>query len=123
MPTAAQQRERRAWAESARKRLGVCMGCGRRPRGWEVHEMERRSHSTAWAHPCNYLLLCRDCHAGAFASMPHARQLAHKLYWDAESFDLAAWLRLRDPELKAPRRVTLAEVVRELVALARSTHD
>jgi len=52
--------------------------------------------------------------------MPHARQLAHKLLWDAEAFDLEAWLRIRDPELRAPRRVTLAEVVRELVAMVRS---
>ena len=110
--SAAQQRTRKEWAESVWTRIRVCMGCGRRPAWYEVHEMERRSQAPkTWAHPCNYLLLCRACHAGPFATMEHAEQLAHKLYWDKEHFDLEAWLRLKDKELVAPRRVTLAEVL------------
>lgn len=109
--SAAQQRARQEWAEAAWKRIRVCMGCGRSPAWYEVHEMERRSQAPkTWAHPCNYLLLCRTCHAGPFATMEHAYQLAHKLYWDKEHFDLEAWLRLKDRELVAPRRVTMEEV-------------
>lgn len=42
--------------------------------------------------------------------MPHAQQLAYKLIADPECFDLDAWLRLGDPELRAPNRVTMDEV-------------
>jgi hypothetical protein len=76
-----------------------------------VHEIERRSQApTRWAAGCNYLLLCEPCHAGPFATMPHARQLAVKLVADPKHFDLQAWLRLKDPGLKAPNRVTASEI-------------
>lgn len=90
-----------------------CMACGESPR-WPplaVHEIERRSHAPrSWAHRCNYLLVCTACHEGPFATMPHAQQLAYKLIADPEGFDLQAWLRLGDPELRAPNRVTMDEV-------------
>lgn len=103
--------DREAWRRSVPQ---VCMYCGKRPRGrgLQVHEIERRSHAPrTWANPCNYLLVCHECHAGAFATMSHAAQLAVKLLLDEPNFCLDAWLRLRDPELKAPLRVTMGEVL------------
>jgi hypothetical protein len=44
------------------------------------------------------------------AAMPHARQLAYKQRHDKGNYNLDQWLRLRDPELKAPDRVTQGEV-------------
>lgn len=106
-----------AWKLQAPAR---CMGCNSR---WqdvgplEIHEIERRSHSRNWAHPCNYLLLCQECHAGKFATMPHAQQLAHKLKYDPLHFDLDHWLRIRDPELRAPNRVTMDEIMEAIRTL------
>ena len=104
--------DRTAWATEARKAMGgCCMGCGKRRSGLHVHEIERRSHApTRWAHRCNYLLLCPTCHGGAFDCMPHAEQLGYKLYWDWRHYDLVAWLRLRDPEMRARARVLQCEV-------------
>jgi len=77
----------------------------------EVHEIERRSHApTRWAHPCNYLLVCNMCHMDMIPLMDHAQQLAVKWQKDPVCFDLDAWLRLRDPDLKAPMRVTAEDV-------------
>jgi len=91
-----------------------CMNCGSRDM-LEIHEMERKSHASGrWGHTCNYLLLCQVCHADDFAAMPHERQLAVKLVRDAEHFDLESWLRIRDAELRAPERVTLADIARHL---------
>ena len=93
-----------------------CMVCGweesRSPYRWlETHEIERRSHAQGrWAHRCNYLLLCNQCHREMIPLMLHAEQLAHKLKADPEHFDLDAWLRLRDPDLKAPKRVCMDDI-------------
>ena len=77
----------------------------------ETHEIERRSHAAGrWAHPCNYLLLCNFCHAETIPTMIHAEQLAVKWVNDPDNFDLDAWLRLRDPDLRAPTRVTMEDV-------------
>ena len=77
----------------------------------ETHEIERRSHAAGrWAHPCNYLLLCNFCHAETIPAMSHAEQLAVKWVNDPDNFDLDTWLRLRDPELRAPTRVTMEDV-------------
>lgn len=115
------RRKHEQYADAARKtreewrlsQLQRCMFCGAVP-SWlplAVHEIERRSHApTRWAAKCNYLLLCEPCHAGPFATMPHARQLAVKLVADSTHFDLQAWLRLKDPLLAAPDRVTASEI-------------
>jgi len=42
--------------------------------------------------------------------MSHAEQLAYKLRCDPDHFDLDAWLRLRDPELRAPQRVRMEDI-------------
>jgi hypothetical protein len=112
--------DRKQWAEDVG--LTRCMACRKLLTGvWtgEIHEIERRSHTATPYHRCNFLLLCRDCHAGPFANMPHARQLAYKLLRDSEHFDLEAWLRLRYPDGQAPNRVTLREVVRELIDVTK----
>ncbi len=102
-----------------------CMGCGQLDcqRGLPLaqHEIERRSQAPLrWAADCNYLLLGERCHAGPFDTMPHARQLAHKLVCDPDHYDLEAWLRLRDPELMAPNRVTQAEVAEWIPVISKA---
>ncbi len=77
----------------------------------ETHEIERRSAApTRWADPCNYLLVCNQCHGERITLMSHAEQLAVKWKKDPSNFNLEDWLRLRDPELRAPLRVTLEEI-------------
>ncbi len=98
--------------------LPQCMICGWHEddrmtslRWLEVHEIERRSAApTRWADRCNYLLLCNLCHMDRVPLMDHAEQLSIKWRRDPEHFDLDAWLRLRDPELRAPVRVTMEEI-------------
>lgn len=111
--------ERKAWTEWAKSVMSNrCMGCALRPLWLETHEIERRSQAPGrWAHACNYLLLCQNCHMGLFDCMGHAKQLSHKLYWDRLHYDLVAWLKLRDPELEAPLRVTQQEVESHLPLL------
>jgi len=94
-----------------------CMYCGRGDDwpGLQIHEIERRSAaSNRWGHTANFLVLCGECHAGPFASMVHCRQLAVKLLKDPEHFDLVAWLRIKDTELRAPTRVTMENIVQFL---------
>ena len=93
-----------------------CMGCKHKMARLQIHEIERRAHAPkTWAHMCNYLLLCPTCHGWPFDYMQHAKQLAHKLFWDSTHYDLDAWLRLRDTELLAPTRVLQSEVDHYLV--------
>lgn len=86
--------------------------CGQKPdyRGLQIHEIERRGQTGKSFHPCNYLLPCAPCHEGPLATMPHAQQLAYKQLRDLDNYNLTEWLRLRDPELLAPNRVTQQEV-------------
>ena len=103
-----------ARVEWANSKPAECMACGSKGGfvGLQIHEIERRSHAAdAWAHWSNYLLVCQECHDGLFASMPHAKQLAHKWLADKEDFHLMHWLSLRDPMLRAPNRVTMGEVL------------
>ena len=112
------QPDRNAWHLSVPQ---MCMICGvadsTTMHGLQVHEIERRSQAPGrWGHRCNYLIVCQECHTtlgGKFWT--HARQLAVKLIRDVRHFDLLAWLRLRDQELKAPDRVTMLEIVSHLV--------
>jgi len=119
------RQEREDWRASKVETCMVCGwgSCGRS--GWgqfkwlETHEIERRSRAAGrWANPCNYLLVCNVCHAGPLAAMPHKRQLAYKLAADAEDFDLVGWLRIRDPDLRAPKRVTMEEIRDELEGIS-----
>jgi hypothetical protein len=114
------QTDRRAWKHEQPSR---CMFCSASPQ-WpelQVHEIERRSQAPrTWAQRCNYLLLCQPCHAGQFATMPHAKQLALKFVRDRSHYDLQEWLRIKDPIGRAPDRVTQEEVdrfVAELIPL------
>ena len=115
------EQDRQAWYHEQPKR---CMYCGASPR-WpelQVHEIERKSQAPrSWAQRCNYLLLCQPCHAGPFATMPHAKQLALKYLCDPEHFDLSGWLKIKDPNGLAPNRVRQEEIdkyVQELLLLA-----
>lgn len=81
----------------------------------EVHHMERRSHAPKqYDSVCNFFSSCTTCHTTKIDTMPHAKQLAYKQKHDPEHYDLEAWLRLRDPDLKAPNRVTQEEVNKEM---------
>lgn len=51
------------------------------------------------------------------AAMPHARQLAYKYIHDILHYDLEEWLRIKDPELRAPNRVTEDEVMEHVYSL------
>ena len=107
-------------ADSAQEKLEwrltqfpACMLCGATAGAFPlaVHEIERRGHSpTRWANVANYLTCCVNCHEGPLATMPHAEQLAWKMLRDPDCYDLEAWLRIKDPEMRAPHRVTQAEV-------------
>jgi 5-methylcytosine-specific restriction endonuclease McrA len=102
--------DRQAWAAN----FYCCMGCGGTGdfRGLQIHEICRKSHAVnKWAHPATYLLLCAVCHEGPFATAPHAFQLAVKYLRDREHYSLADWLRIEDPALRAPLRVTEQEVM------------
>lgn len=100
------------WSQWAIQRTrGRCMGCGKWWLGFEIHHIERKSHASGRGSvECNLLLLCRKCHAEEFSTMKHAQQLAYKLYWDEPHFDLLEWLQIRDQSLRAPRRVTMADI-------------
>jgi hypothetical protein len=92
-----------------------CMFCCASGLSLEIHEIERRSHAkNRWGMRCNYLLLCGSCHHRHFDTMAHSRQLAVKLVMDPEHFDLETWLKIRDPSLNAPTRVTLRDIVEHL---------
>jgi hypothetical protein len=104
------KQSRRDWAIE----FDTCWICGSRDyAGWplETHEIERRSQApTRCMNVCNYFRTCKKCHMDDLAAMPHARQLAYKYMHDHESYDLQEWLKLRDPDLRAPNRVTQDEV-------------
>lgn len=106
--------DRNAWRDEVEQ---SCMWCGNGAdwHGFEIHEIERRSHACGrWGVRANYLLTCYPCHSGPLDYAPHEKQLAAKLLADPEYFDLEEWLRIRDPELRAPERVTLRDIVRYL---------
>ena len=56
------------------------------------------------------------------AAMPHAKQLAYKFLHDDKYFHLKDWLRLRAPDLRAPNRVTIEEVLMEVKYLIKEGH-
>lgn len=103
--------ERRSWSMG----YVACWVCGRTPQVFplETHEIERKSQAPwhRWADTCNYFRTCHSCHSDQLAAMPHARQLAYKYIHDPDNFNLDRWLRLKDPELRAPDRVTEEEVL------------
>lgn len=47
-------------------------------------------------------------------NLSDAQQLAIKLVHDPRYFDLSAWLRIGDPELNAPDRVTMTDIAQFL---------
>ena len=103
--------DRKEWATS----FDMCWMCGATSYAGlplETHEIERRSHAPKmrWAHRCNYFRACHRCHDGPLATMAHAMQLAYKTLADPKNYDLESWLKIRDPDLHAPKRVTQDEV-------------
>lgn len=104
-----------AWLALVPKRCMFC-GCGCEWPGLQVHHIARRSHaprSPVRDMSYNLLLLCERCHSVDFAAMTAAKQLCVKKLIDPQHYDLQAWLKIKDPELKAPLRVTEADVLAE----------
>jgi hypothetical protein len=54
--------------------------------------------------------------------MPHAKQLAYKQLSDHRHYDLSLWLKIRDPDLRAPKRVTQEDVDAYLDSLGKDGH-
>ena len=105
-----------------------CFVCGKREpmnpgelSRLQTHHVERKSqsHKSRYNHPVNYLRCCLACHEGPLATMAHARQLAYKWRSDLAGYGsladfVTAFLRVKDPELRAPHRVTVEEVLEAL---------
>jgi hypothetical protein len=114
---------RREWANE-RKFCWVCGASHHAGFPLETHEMERKSQAPyhAWANLNNYFCACKKCHMDDLAAMPHARQLAYKIIYDTHNFEIEGWLKLKDPELKAPRRVELKEILTHFKELKEKGH-
>ncbi len=88
-----------------------CHNCGVRDPwpGLQTHEIERKAQAPLnWAHRCNYLRLCNECHFIGFNSnTTHAEQLAVKQVADPEHYDLTEFLKIKP---RAALYVTQAEV-------------
>ena len=100
--------DRDAWRDSMPQR---CMWCGKVFHGrgrMEVHEILPRGRAAkSWAFRANYLLVHQECHSEA-AESPDAVQLACKLKYDPEHFNLTEWLERRNPN--AMSYVTMEEI-------------
>jgi len=115
-------KERKEWA-IRHDRCWVCAAKEYQGFPLETHEIERRSQAPKrWMYKCNYFRACKKCHMDELATMSHARQLAYKHIYDHDEFDLEGWLRLRDPELLAPRRVTAQEIADQVIQLQEEGH-
>ena len=67
--------------------------------------------------PAIFFLICRTCHAGDFHNSKRAWQLALKLKYDPERFDLDRYNELCEPT----RRVTFREIEDALDAMENET--
>ena len=116
--------ERKEWAQS-RKRCWVCGAKHHAGFPLETHEMERKSQAPhhAWAAKENYFCACKKCHMDDLAAMPHAKQLAYKYIHDILHYNLEAWLRIKDPDLRAPSRVTEDEVMDHVCKLTMEGNE
>lgn len=107
-----------------RREFCECFLCRMNQWDLQLHHIERRGqvHCEREDWPENWMLVCGSCHRGPLATMPHAKQLAYKWIADAaghatlDSF-LDRWLRIKDADLKAPQRVTVAEVQAEIARI------
>ena len=55
--------------------------------------------------------------------MPLPRQLAYKFLNDTKYFEIEDWLKLRDPDLRAPNRVTITEILDEVKILLKEGYN
>jgi len=77
----------------------------------DCHEIIRRSRAPGqWGIPANYLLVGRAAHDEIIPAMSEVAQLAHKLYYDADHFDLDEINRIKGGE-----PIKLSAVVRHMV--------
>lgn len=99
-----------------------CWWCGKKFDSFrhapQVHHIERRRWCGGRENDrCNLFLVGKQCHDTDLAASDyrlHAATLARKLVYDPDHFNLEDWLRLRDPELTAPERVTWSDIARHL---------
>lgn len=90
--------------------FGKCMACGSRKRLC-VHEMAKGSHrEAALSEPCTWLVACWLCNTRYledYSIWPLARQLATKLKYDPDRFDLERFNEIRG---RAATAITIEEV-------------
>lgn len=78
----------------------------------DCHEMHSRARSPRqWAHPCNYLPVCRTCHSTVVVNMPLTSQLAHKLFADPDNFSLSDISRITGREIRLRDVVAAAKLL------------
>ena len=114
---------RKDWAEERK----FCWVCGAKHHAGfplETHEMERKSQAPhhRWANLYNYFRTCKKCHMDDLAAMPHAKQLAYKIIYDTHNFEIENWLKLKDPELRAPDRVNVRDILPFFKELKQQGH-
>lgn len=90
-PSAAQLREREAWAEQF-NRCWICFCTARNVSvtgpGLETHEIASRAQApNRWAEKCNYFRSCPTCHREVLSWICEALQLAYKRMNDPENYD------------------------------------
>ncbi len=107
-----------------------CWMCGRKVY-LEIHHIERRSQAARRGEydiEENWFLACERCHSMSLATMAHREQLAYKWRFDKcgwETLDefLERWLRIRDPHMRAPERVTDEDILSSYVELFDWEHE
>ena len=116
-------KERKKWAEN-QTNCWICKRDSYCGFPLETHEIERKSHGVQgkWASLANYFRTCKKCHMDDLAAMPHAQQLAFKHIYDPVHFNREQWLRIRDPSLRAPNRVTQEEIETYISQLKEAGH-
>lgn len=90
-----------------------CMICRKVQPRLDCHEMlPRGRHPRHWAHPANYLAVCRHpCHDTVVVNMPLTNQLAFALLWNPDDFDLAAISRIAGREIRLRDVVAAAKLL------------
>lgn len=97
---------RKAWKL---RQVQACWWCGRGDCSLEIHEVCRKSQAQGrWGHPANYALLCHECHANHFDTMPFALQLFVKRLRNPSEFSLKEWIRIRD---RGQEEVTMQDIL------------
>lgn len=109
-------REVKPIRDALRAEVGCCEICGTSRGTLDVHEIGRgTSREACLGERCAILVVCRSCHSEKLsqpAEWTEARQLALLAKRRPKDFSLTAYLAITSP--KAPRRITIEEVLAEM---------